>query len=160
MKKRWWIIIAIIVVILLGLGVYIFLPSMFLKDCGNELSCMRAAFDKCSFAKYSIEHQVTQFSKIGASQPFQPRNLSYVEYAEIRGPWFGGCRIYIKWTDGTGVLGNWKYADMKCLMNIHNYDFGYDGLRQTCKGRLLDAYGPGMYDNPEYGFIGKMTPLN
>jgi hypothetical protein len=155
MRKR-NLIIVVLVVLIIGFGSYMLLPSLVTKDCGSELSCMRASFDSCSMAKYSRDVQLTQ-TKIGT--PSENTQTKYTEYAEIQGPWIGGCRIYLKWTDATGVLGNWKGSEMICLIDTKNYDLSYTGLQKTCSGRLVEAYNPIVGYNSEYSIQGIKSPL-
>ena len=156
MKKRWFIPIAIIVLILLGIIIYNYLPDILSEDCGADLSCIRTAFDKCSFAEYQATKDLEQFCKPGSTS-CSPGRVSIREYVQIRGSWIGGCKVYLKWTHATGVLEKWKNYDAKCVIDPNNYNL-FD-LNLYCKGKLLDAYDDAYY-NPEYGFTGNIAPMN
>ena len=141
-------------------GAYLLLPQVFLgligKNCGDELACMRNAFDSCTMAYYSRDVKVTQFMPgepiggIGAGA-----ELSFTEHTEIQGIGLGGCRIFVKWTNAEGSLAEWKNAEMNCAIDPVNYSLAYDGLRKTCVGRLVEAYNPSVWNN----IFGSKLPL-
>ena len=114
---------------------------------------MRAAFDNCSIAKYSRAVEITQFNPEVRERTTQ----TFTEYAEIRGPWIGGCRIFVKWNNAEGSLANWKGAEMSCIIDTKNYNLTYDGLKKTCEGRLIEAHSPNAW-TPD--MTGMKTPLN
>ena len=153
MNKKTYILFIIFFIIIIIFGGYTFFPGIIAKDCGAELSCIRAAFDNCSIAKATRERGVSWTSpeySLGGD-PAGTHKLKFTEYTEIRGPWIGGCRVYIEWLASEGGLSGWKDKKMNCLINPKNYDLTYSGLQKTCSGPLIDAF------NPENG---NTLPLN
>lgn len=136
MKVHMKALVVVIAIVLLALGWYAFAPGLIAQDCKSELSCIRAAFDNCSIAKYSRDVPIEQQEQLGGWKKIG----QFTEYAEIQGPWIGGCRLFVKWADAEGSLASWKNAEMNCIVDTKNYDLTYDGLKKACTGRLIEAY--------------------
>lgn len=128
--KKIIVLVAVVAVVAVVGGLYFsgFIPGLFLKDCGSDMSCFQAAAKTCTAAKVLTGMNVTN---------------PYSIYAEVRGGTPIACTYYMKIKDIspslTGISGiepilNLKGKDMTCTGAYEKINTETD-----CRGPLMDA---------------------